>query len=403
MPGRLPSRICSAAWPAWAGRGKVAIACRLTLLIASLVALRTGAAQPLDRESPRGRQSAAGAQEPRGRVLSGRVLVGDVPADTGTVVLHRVSVRDSGEIDSVSVGADGTFEVPLPGVTGDGAGDVFFATIRYQEVLYIGEAISGQPEAAGTYLIQAHPAIPAGSDARAEVRIRNLFAEPLDPGPGWAIADFFELGNGGRATLVASEQGPTWSHPLPPGAADFRVGQSDLSAGLASLRDGRVRVSAPLPPGESVYLFRYSIATDRFDVPMEETTGSMELLIRESAGELAVAGLANVPEVEIEGVVYRRFAGRDMAASVVTVARGEGAGPLSSVPLAAILFTLALAGAGALVAARSRVPRRRTTAGPSRRQVLVAIARLDEERGADRVSADEHERRRARLLERLGA
>ena len=77
-----------------------------------------------------------------------------------------------------------------------------------------------------------------------------------------------------------------------------------------------------MPPGESVYLFRYTIATDRFSVPMEGATGSMELLFREPTGELAVAGLANVPEVEIDGDRYRRFAGRDMAPSVVTVARG---------------------------------------------------------------------------------
>lgn len=72
-------------------------------------------------------------------------------------------------------------------------------------------------------------------------------------------------------------------------------------------------------------------------------------------------------------------------------------------PLAAILLTLALAGAGALVAARSRSPRRRIVAGRPRREVLVAIAGLDEERQAGGLSEQDYERRRARLLKELEA
>ena len=368
-------------------------------MTAALIASSAAAGQ----ETPGSRSAATAAQEPGSGVLSGQVLVGDLPADSGTVVLHRVSAQFAGAIDSVSVGTGGAFEIRLPEVSGDGTDDVFFATIRYQDVLYIGEAITAQPETAGTYVIQAYPAIPAGPDARARVRIRNLFVEPLDPGPGWAIADFFELGNDLPATLVASEHGPTWSHALPPEAADFRVGQSDLSAGMASLSDGQVHVSASMLPGESVYLFRYTISSDRFSVPMEGPTGSMELLIREPAGEIAVAGLANVPEVEMEGVRYRRFAGRDMAPAVVTVARGGSGGPLSSVPVSAILLTLALAGAGALVAARSQATPPRSPTGPTRQEVLVAIARLDEEQGADRLPEEDYEQRRARLIEELEA
>lgn len=391
---------CSAGGSGWVGSGRLAVICRLgATMTAALIASSAAAGQ----ETPGSRSAATAAQEPGSGVLSGQVLVGDLPADSGTVVLHRVSAQFAGAIDSVSVGTGGAFEIRLPEVSGDGTDDVFFATIRYQDVLYIGEAITAQPETAGTYVIQAYPAIPAGPDARARVRIRNLFVEPLDPGPGWAIADFFELGNDLPATLVASEHGPTWSHALPPEAADFRVGQSDLSAGMASLSDGQVHVSASMLPGESVYLFRYTISSDRFSVPMEGPTGSMELLIREPAGEIAVAGLANVPEVEMEGVRYRRFAGRDMAPAVVTVARGGSGGPLSSVPVSAILLTLALAGAGALVAARSQAPPPRSPAGPTRQEVLVAIARLDEEQGADRLPEEDYEQRRARLIEELEA
>ena len=362
-----------------------------------------GAGLAHGQEPPDDGAATGAADEPGGDVLSGQVLIGDSPADSGTVVLHRVSPLFSGEIDSVRVGTGGFFEIRLPDVSGDGTDDVFFATIRYQNVLYVGEAITVPPPVGGAYLIQAFPTIPAGPEAGARVRIRNLFAERLDPGPGWAVVDYFELDNDVRATLVASEHGPAWTHALPPEATGFRVGRSDLSADMASFSDMRVQVSAPVRPGESLFQFRYTIPTERFTVPMEGTTGSMELLIREPAGELTVSGLVNVPEVEIEGVRYRRFAGRDVAPSVVTVARGGTGGPLGSVPLAAVLLTLVLAGAGALVAARSQAARRRGSAAPTRRDVLLDIARLDEERKAGRVPEDAYERRRARLIKELKA
>ena len=398
MPCRPPARACAAVGKR-AQAGWTSFVCRLgVMLTTSFIIPQTG----LGQESPVGRAHPVAVQESGGRVLSGRVFVGDLPADSGTVVLHRVSAQSAGEIDSVGVGEGGVFEIRLPEVSGDGLDDVFLATIHYQGVLYMGEAITARADA-GPYVIQAYPAIRAGPDGSARVRIRNLFVEPLDPGPGWAVADYFELGNDVRATLVAGEHGPTWSHALPPEAVDFRVGQSDLAAGMASLGEGRVSVSAPILPGAHLYLFRYTISMDRFSIPMEGTTGSMELLIREPAGELAVSGLLNAPEVEVEGVRYRRFAGRDVAPSVVTVTRGGTGGALSSVALAAVILTLALAGAGALVAARSRTPRAPGAAGRTRRHVLVAIARLDEERGAGRLRKEDYEQRRERLLEKLEA
>lgn len=387
MPGRRLVRTCAAL---------------LAVLIAPRLVPPAGAGLAHGQEPPDDGAATAAADEPGGDVLSGQVLIGDLPADSGTVVLHHVSRQFSGEIDSVRVGTGGFFEIPLPEVSGDGTGDVFFATIRYQNVLYVGEAITAPPPVEGTYLIQAYPTVPAGPEAVPRVRIRNLFAERLDPGPGWAVVDYFELDNGVRATLVASEHGPAWSHALPPDATGFQVG-SDLSAGMASFSDGRVHVSAPVRPGENLFQFRYTIPTERFTVPLEGTTGSMELLIREPAGELTVSGLVNVPEVEIEGTWYRRFAGRDVAPSVVTVAQGGTGGPLGSMPLAAILLTLVLAGAGALVAARSQAVRRRGSAAPTRRDVLLEIARLDEERKAGRVPEDAYERRRARLIKELKA
>lgn len=334
-----------------------------------------------------------------GRVLTGQVLIGDHPADTGTVVLHRVAGDFSGEVDSVGTGPDGLFQLPLPAASGMGD-EVFFATFRHQGILYFGPAITELPESGGSYVIQAYPALSAGPGTGPLLQVRNIILARPESGNGWVVADAFELRNAAPATLVAGDTGATWSHSLPPEAADLEVGRSDLPPGMAGFRDGRVRVSAPIPPGENVYVFRYTIAGDEFSIPLEAAAGSMELLVREPAGDLAVDGLAAAEGVELEGVRYRRYAGRDLAPSTVRVIAGETRMPFGPPSMVAVLLTLMLAAAGAVLAARSA--KAAGSPGRSRRgRVLADIALLDEEWAAGRLAPEEYRSRRTRLLEEL--
>ena len=333
-------------------------------------------------------------------VISGEVRIGEELAQGGTVVLHRVSAFFSGEVDSVAVGRDGSFEVAIPEVPAFAGGDVYFASTRYQGVLYFGGPVAQPADTDGTYLIRAYPTIGAGPQNRLAVRVRNTFLEPLEPGPGWAVTDLFEVENSLQATLIASEEGASWSHPLPPGAVDFEVGQSDLPPEAASFRGGTVHVSAPVPPGTSVYLFSYGIPADAFTLPLGPGTRSMELLFREPVGELTVGGLAEVGPVDMEGGTFRRFAGRDLASAVVDVRPGRPLTPARSVQLVAVLLAAALTVIGSLVALRAQ---RRPVAGAGarRRRVLVEIARLDERWSDGELEVEDYARRRLQLLEQL--
>lgn len=325
--------------------------------------------------------------------------MGDTLADSGTIVLHRVSAFFSGEVDSVTVGPGGAFELwvaepPVPGGT-----DVYFASARWDEVLYFGPAITGAPEPGAVYTVQAYPAAEAGTDPP-RVRVRNLFLEPADPDPGWWAMDLFELRNASAATLVSGPQGATWSYPLPPGAVEFAVGESDLSPDAASFSAGRVRVSSALRPGESVYLFRYRLPSEAVRIPLEGATASMELLVREPAGALSVQGLAAVEPVELEGRTYRRFAGREMAPATVVVRRQDDSAPTVSIPMLAAALALVLAVVGAFAAMRVR-SRRALPATAARREALLEIAELDEAMSAGKVGTGEYGRRREQILRRL--
>ena len=323
----------------------------------------------------------------------------DEPADSGTVVLHRVSAFFTGEVDSVAVGSDGRFEFVIPELSGIPGDDVYFASIRHQGVLYFGGPVTETADTVGTYLIQAYPAVGATPETRVPLRVRNTFVERAESGAGWRITDLFEIENNTQTTVIASEHGPSWSYPLPPGAVDFAVGESDLASEAASFSGGRVNTSAPVPPGESVYLFRYRIADDAFRLPLEGATGSMELLFREPAGEFTVGGLAAVGPMELEGGTFRRFAGRELAPSVVTVEPGRAASPQDSIPLVAVLLALALTVAGSFLAMRTRL--RPARVANARSQALVEIARLDEAWHRGEMEVDDYDRRRGRLLREL--
>ena len=399
------------------------------------------------------------AQDAPPLVLSGQLLVGGEPADSGTVVLHQVSAFFTGEVDSARVDPEGRFRFTLPGSLGGeaaaggpaegggGAGDeaapgragdeaaallqsaglpggeVYFASVRYQGVLYFGGPVTESADTEGSYVIRAYPTVGAREDTPLPLRVRNTFVQRSASGAGWEVTDLFEIENRTQTTIIASEQGPAWWHPLPPEAGGFSVGPSDLNPDAASFRGGRVHTSSAVPPGESVYLFRYTIPGDRFTLPLSPGTRSMELLFREPAGELEVAGLAAVGPVDMEGGTFRRFAGRDLAASLVTVAPASAFDPSGSIPMVAVVLTLALTAAGALLALRGStagagaaprrhaatdVPAHDAAAPPrhgsapqdaaARQAVLIEVARLDEERSRGALSDEEHARRRARLI-----
>lgn len=333
------------------------------------------------------------SQEPATLVIAGEVHIGEELADSGTVVLHRVSAFFTGEMDSVSVGPGGGFEFVIPQLSEAPGDDVYFASIRYQGVLYFGGPVTEAADTVGTYLIRAYRAVGAGPGTRLPVRVRNTYVDRAESGTGWRVTDLFEIENLTRTTIIASENGASWSYGLPPGAVGFTVGQSDLASDAASFRGGRVHTSAPVPPGESVYLFHYRISDDAFTLPLEGATGSMELLFREPAGELTVGGLAAVGPIDMEGGTFQRFAGRDLAPSIVTVEPGQALTPSSSIPLVAVLLALALTVAGSLLAMRTRPRPARVT--NARRQALVEIARLDEawQRGELEVGDYDHRRR----------
>jgi hypothetical protein len=351
------------------------------------------------------------AQVPAEPLVRGRALLGDSVLRSGTVILHRVSESAQGEVDSTQVAPDGSFALRLPAVPDPERSEVYFASVRHAGILYFGKAITLPVQLDSLYEIQTYDTVmaPAGGVDLA-VKGRSIFLEQAEGGR-WQVTDLFEVLNDRPGTLVAREGGLIWSHPLPEGAQDAEVSQTDLIAGGAEVREGKLVITAPLPPGERLFVVRYAVPDPFLAIPFPTRTDALEILVREPAPLLESPALKPGEPAELEpGATFRRLTGATLEGTVVRLVEGQGA---TQPPVRWMAVTLAvlLTGVG-LWAARSGhavpAPGAPRPAVRDRRALILEAARLDEEFASRKAAATPeecgaYEARRRELLRRLGA
>ena len=321
--------------------------------------------------------------------LQGRVTRSGEIFPGAEVVLHRVSISVAGEIDTVRADPQGLFRFELPSVPReDQEGDIYFAAVRHEGILYFGRAVSQAIQLDSVYTIATYDTLTAPVDgAPVPVAVRYVIAEQ-GPG-GWQITDLFELSNDGDRTLVAApDGGVTWRHPLPPGSRDAAVGGGDVSPDAATVLDGVLELTGPIPPGQRQFILRYDVdALDGLDIPLSAGTMTVEFLVREPAPLLDIEGLPGVETVEMQpGVTFRRYAGDAPASGVVRLRAGE---PPTELPVKELAVALAflLAGVGLFAVYRAGggtpTPARALESDlplgleDARRMVVLEIARID--------------------------
>ena len=369
------------------------------------------------------------AQEEVEPLVQGEVVAASEPLPDVTVVLHQVSSEFSGEIDSIRSDGEGRFTLRLPQLPAHGVrSDVYFASVRYRGLLYFGPAITSPAQLDSLYVIQAYDtlAVPEGG-AELPLLQRSLFLDKVEG--GWQATDVFQLLQEEDRTLFSPDEGVVWSYPLPPGARDFQVGQSEMAPDATRFTEGRMELYSPIPPGERFYLVRYTIPLDDFVLPLPGVTQRLEIMIREPGPEVDLAPLTPGMPVELEpGNVFRRYQGVDFQGTEIQVQVAEPTFELPAAWLAVILAGL-LGGAGVYayrmrksrpipevepqgVGSRREGPERvgpgrerPVRIGEDRDSLLVAVARLDEEFQAEEDPSPElrrrYEQRRRDLLDRL--
>ncbi len=342
------------------------------------------------------------AQELARPVLTGRAFLADSALTVGTVVLHRMSGAEAGEIDSTRVARDGSFSVPLPSVPNPAVEEIYFASVRHAGVVYFGRAIETAAQLDTLYEIQAYDTLVAPPEGvGVALQARNIFLEPN--GDVWQVTDVFQLRNDRDRTVVARPDGHVWSYPLPSEAREVLTGEGELRPNVAYYEDGLFVVRAALPPGERLFVVRYQLESPAVTIPIEGEIELFDILVREPAPPLEAAPLQQVESIELDvGQTFRRYAGESVQGPFVRVVPGAPEEP-PPVHWIAVALALVLA-AGGLLAWRDQ-PRAAPARVEDRQAVLVELARLDEvfEKGGAASAAAERDyrRKRADLLRRL--
>ena len=361
-------------------------------------------ARPSSRTSPSPQEAdatgATGGQA--AATLRGRVALGDAGVGSAPVTLHEVSLGGGSEIDSVQAAGDGSFAFELPSAPDPESGVVYFASTPYEGILYFGIPVNSVAQLDSAYLIRVYetePAPPGSADF--PVTVRNLFLQ--DMGTGWSVVDLIQVRNDGSRTLIPANGEPVWSYPLLGGSRDFEVADDDLAEGAVRFADGRMYVTAAVPPGERLYAVRYTVPGHQFVAPLPGRTEAMELLVREPAPPTNVTGLQPLPPVEVEeGVTYRRYAGNEIVDDAVGLLMGEEP---QALPLAWMAAILSLVLAWLALYAVYRDPARATATADERRKLVREVAVLDEayarEGKVGSKARKAYRRRRNRLLARI--
>ena len=336
--------------------------------------------------------------------MGGTAFLGDNALTEGTVVLHHVTEGSQGELDSVRVGPEGSFSFVLPNVPDPARGDVFFASVRHDGVLYFGPAITLALQLDSVYEIHAYDTLLAPAEGvSVSVQSRSLFLEP-DVSGDWRVTDLFQLRNDRDRTVVAHEDGRTWSYPLPDEAQNVTAGQGDMSLEAATYEEGAIVVRAALPPGERLFVVRYGLESPFLSIPSPGVTEAFDVLIREPAPALEVEGFQLLGRIELEaGSTYRRFTGIDVSQPFVRVIESEEIRPPPTHWIAVgLAMILTVSG---LMAVRAGAGTPAGSDGGGRQELLVRVARLDEDFYASDGRKDSerraYERRRAELMRRL--
>lgn len=372
-----------------------------TLSLLVLVLVSSGGVSPLY------------AQVPADPVLEGEVRRGSQTLAGAMVVLHQVTPAASGEVDSLRAGPDGRFRFQLPSVpASDARSEVYFASVRHDGILYFGPLLGEAVQLDSLYLIQVHDtasAPPGGADF--PVGVRNIILEG-NPDGSWTVTDLIQIRNEDDRTWIPLGDEPLWSYPLARGGEGFILGQGDLPEDAVRFFGTRMLITAPVPPGERLYVVRYVVGDPDTEFPLPGFTEDVQLLVREPAPPLEIEGLRADQPLELEpGSTYRVFSGDSLTDASISVSLN----PQRRAPMEWIAVILALVlGLIAVVAMKRRssspTPAQVAPApgGPgtevARVELLAEIAQLDEAFEAGPQDAEHRaawEARRGELKARL--
>lgn len=281
------------------------------------------------------------------------------PVSGAWVVLHRVGPDHAGPLDSVRSDARGRYAFTY---TRTGSADaVYFVSASYDGIAYFTPPLNEGKVSGDDGEISVFDT--TSGHVPLSLRGHHVVVSAADANARRSVVEVYEVSNDSSVTRVAAGENPdgaTWLTHLAPGAADFRVGQGDISAQAVTFSDGVVRVFAPLAPGIKQLSFSYSLPAKSFPLklPLEKETDVYEILIEDRSGSVTGPHIKEVDPVTVDERNYRRFLATDMPEnSVATIDLPPPPSTRTVDPRFLVAITLVIG--GTMVVALAQALRRR--------------------------------------------
>ncbi|MGH7522895.1 MAG: hypothetical protein ACREK8_01145 [Gemmatimonadales bacterium] len=273
-----------------------------------------------------------------GRVV--RVVGRDTVAVVGAqVVLHRVTVRSPGPIDSTTSGARGAFHFS---VTPD-TGAVYLVSARWSGIQYFGAPLALTPGGSDAQLT----VVVADTSTLAPVRLaaRHLIVSPVDDDGVRNVVDLMVLENPGPLTRVGRDSlHATWRILLPHFAVNVHGGNSSFSLESLVLAGDAIALFAAIPPGSHDIEIDYQIPphSQRFEIPVDENVPVSNVISEDR--RMVVRGSFTRSDTTIEQRPYARWQGSLAAGHPLVLEFGSSGTPSWLLPAMVAVMALVLMG-----------------------------------------------------------
>jgi hypothetical protein len=255
------------------------------------------------------------------------------------VVLHRVTVKEPGPVDSAISDARGRFRFQ---VTPDSTA-VYLVSARWSGIEYFATPLAIRPGTAESAVL----VVVADTSTLAPVHLaaRHLIVSPVTSDGVRDVVDLFVLENRGPATRVSHDSlRPTWYVRLPRFVINVHAGNSGFSVESLRPLGDTVALFAAIPPGQHDVEIDYQLApgTRAFEIPIDDSAPVSNIISGDRA--MRVQGSFVRSDTTIGGKEYSRWQGRLIAGQPVLLTFDAGKSPTWIVPALVVMMTLALAG-----------------------------------------------------------
>ena len=281
------------------------------------------------------------------------------PVAGAWVVLHRVGPDRAGPIDSVRSDTRGRYSFKY--VRSGSEEAIYFVSASYDGIAYFTPPLTEGKVSGDDGEITVFDT--TSRHVPLSLRGHHVVVSAADANARRSIVEVYDLSNDSSVTRVAVGDSPsaaTWQTHIAPGAADFKVGQGDISAGAVTYANGLVSVFAPLAPGIKQLSFSYSLPAKEFPLklPLEKETGIYEIMVEETSGSVTGPHLKEVDPVTVDNRNFRRFLASDMPENSVAVIDLPAPPPTHTIdPRYLVALTLVIG--GSMVLALAQALRRR--------------------------------------------